>query len=381
MIDLLRSGADMESTGKRRAGRSRICVVDANARFRAEVRDALTSVYEVQELSEQGPALDAISLVPPAAIILDENVIPNGGLALLREIGCVPELRKVPLICTAPHERSVFLADAKGLGVRTTLIKPFRRHVLLQALSGEINDRVERSWLRIEPIQQAALRRTTRVFNELADLISEGRPLRYDTVSAACEPLVEAVMAGNFQDMLEGVRQHDNYTYVHSFRVATFLSAFGQAIGIGRSDLLILATGGLIHDVGKLAVPWDILNESSRLTDRQLAIVRSHVNRTREFLRNSPGIPKGAVTIAEQHHEKLDGSGYPLGLKADQLNELARMATIIDIFSAMTDRRIYKEAMAPEQALFTMTQMKAELDQHLLAVFRDLLLATARKID
>ncbi len=374
----------MESVGdiaRAAAAKSLVCVVDANSRFRADVREALTSYYEVLELWEQGPALETISTAPPAAIILDENVVPNGGLALLREIGCVPELRRVPLICTAPSERSTFLADAKGLGVRTTLVKPFRRNTLLQALSREINEKVERSWLKIEPVQQAALRQTTRVFNEIADLISEGQPLKYDTVSAACEPLIEAVLSGNFQDMLNGVRNHDNYTYVHSFRVATFLSAFGHALGIGRSDLLTLATGGLIHDVGKMSVPWEILNQPTRLSDKQMAIMRSHVTHTKEFLRNSPGIPKAAITIAEQHHEKLDGSGYPRGLKAAELNELARMATIIDIFGAMTDRRVYRDAMAPEQAFHVMTQMDKELDQHLLAIFRGLLLDTAKRLN
>ncbi len=357
-----------------------ICLVDANPNYRASVANALTSFYQIAEFSEQGTALEGIAFNPPAAVILDENVLPRGGLPLLREICCVPDLDRVPIICTATHDRSIFLADAMALGVRTTLVKPFRRSVLLQALSAEINGKIERSWVRIEPIQRAALKRTLTAFNSIADLIDDGKPLPYDHVREACEPVVNAVCNGNYKDMLNGVRDHDNYTYVHSLRVSIFLTIFGHSIGIRGQDLLTLASGGLVHDVGKMSVPHHILNTPNRLTDEEMAIMRGHVTSTAKFLRGSSGLPRGAAIIAEQHHEKLDGTGYPLGLKGKELNELARMATIIDVFGALTDRRAYKEAMEPEQALHVMTQLKNQLDQHLLATFRKVLLDVAKDL-
>ena len=360
--------------------KSQVCVIDANPKFRADVVEALLSFYEVSEHAEQGSALETIAFHPPAAIILDENVLPRGGLPLLREICCVPDLDRVPIICTATHDRNVFLADAKALGIRTTLVKPFRRSLLLQALSKEINGRIERAWVRIEPIQRAALQKTTKIFNGIADLITEGQPLPYDAVAEACEPLVQAVSNGRYQDMLNGVRDHDNYTYVHSMRVAIFLSVFGHAIGIRDHDLLILASGGLIHDVGKMSVPHHILNKSDRLSDEEMKQMRGHVNSTTDFLHKGSGLPQGALTIAAQHHERMDGSGYPNGLKGKQLNELARMASIIDMFGALTDRRVYKEAMEPAQALHLMGALKGQLDQHLLSMFRSVLLDVAKQL-
>lgn len=362
------------------ASKISVCVVDANPKYRAEVARALTSFYEVVEHSEQETALEWIAFNPPAAIILDENVTPRGGLPLLREIYCVPELDRIPIICTSTHDRSIFLADAIGLGVRTTLVKPFRRSDLLQALSKEINGKVERSWVRIEPVQRAALQRTTKAFNSVADLIAEGRPLPYGMLSEACGPLVEAVQVGHYKDMLNAVRDHDNYTYVHSLKVSIFLSVFGYSIGIKDNDLVTIASGGLVHDAGKMSVPSPILNKMGRLTDEEMAVMRDHVVQTTAFLRNSADLPQGALVIAEQHHEKLDGSGYPRGLKGKQLNELSRMATIIDIFSALTDRRVYKEAMEPAQALHLMSQLKGQLDQTLLKMFKTILLDTANSM-
>jgi HD-GYP domain-containing protein (c-di-GMP phosphodiesterase class II) len=105
--------------------------------------------------------------------------------------------------------------------------------------------------------------------------------------------------------------------------------------------------------------------------------MQRHVPNTIHFLEANDHIPKGARLIAEQHHEKLDGTGYPHGLRGKDINDLARMAAIVDVYSALTDRRVYKPAMAPPQAFEIMeTQMTNHLDQGLLKLFRTIMLDT-----
>nr|WP_246152243.1 HD-GYP domain-containing protein [Roseospira navarrensis] len=209
-------------------------------------------------------------------------------------------------------------------------------------------------------------------------MIDAGTPVPYADLKESCTPLVSTVRNGTFKDLLNGVRGHDNYTYVHSLRIATFLCHFGHALGLSDGDLSILATGGLLHDVGKVTVPHDILNKPGKLEADEWAVMKSHVPRTMEFLALVSDVPGGVRTIAGQHHEKLDGTGYPRGLKGGQLNDLARMAAIVDVFGALTDRRIYKEPMAPEKALDVMHSMAGHLDPFRLALFRDMLLDVAR---
>ena len=360
--------------------KDRVCVIDANSGFRKDLAHALLSKYYVTEYSEQGSALEGLVLNPPSVIILDENVRPRGGLALLREIECVPALQHIPIICTATHLRSTFLGDAMALGVQTTLVKPFRQSELLKAITNEINGKVEKSWLRLDPNQRLALKASLTAFNTVAELIDQGKPLPYEMIRESCEPVVDVVTSGRYTDMLNGVRDHDNYTYVHSLRISIFLSVFGNAIGIRGNDLLTLEAGGLLHDVGKISVPSSILNSEARLSDEEMEIMRSHVTHTGKYLHPSVGIPRGTRIIAEQHHEKLDGTGYPLGLKGKELNELARMATIIDIFGALTDARAYKQAMDAEKALYVMAQMKGQLDQHMLQTFRSVMLDVAKSL-
>ena len=358
-----------------------IYVIDGNPNHQADFAHALTSFYQVAHIQDPTGWAERMAAAPPAAIVLDEGALPVNGLAILKDIRAVADLAEVPVILTSTQPQSEIFEEAQRFGVEARLLKPFKRSVLLDTLSKQINRGVEEAWEAIEPVQQAALKQTVSAFNDISDLIDQGQPLPYGDVKESCQPLVTAVSNNDFKDLLKGVRGHDNYSYVHSLRVATLLSMFGNTIGIKGDDLLTLATGGLLHDVGKMSIPHYVLNKPGKLEDKEWEMMKSHVSNTVEFLENSPEMPRGVLTIAAQHHEKLDGTGYPLGLKAGELNELARMATIADIFSALTDRRVYKDPMPPEKALSILADMKGGVDQHFLIMFQGMLMDAASGLD
>ena len=157
--------------------------------------------------------------------------------------------------------------------------------------------------------------------------------------------------------------------------MATLLSLFGSAAGVKGDELLTLASGGLLHDAGKMSIPHDVLNKPGKLDEAEFIVMKSHVPETIKFLCGNPEIPKAVLDIASQHHEKINGTGYPNGLKGSELNELARMASIVDVFSALTDRRVYKPPMEPEKAIKIMTEeMTTHLDQNFLRLFQAMLL-------
>jgi HD-GYP domain-containing protein (c-di-GMP phosphodiesterase class II) len=152
-------------------------------------------------------------------------------------------------------------------------------------------------------------------------------------------------------------------------RAATFLCMFGQSIGVSGQDLKTLTTGGLLLDVGKSYIPYELLNKLGPLAPGEYNIIKDHVMYGVSFLNQIKGLPKGVSVIAEQHHEKIDGTGYPNNLTGIELNNLARMAAIVDVFCALTDRRTYKQAMEPDKALATMFAMEGHLDHRLLQFF------------
>ena len=359
-----------------KARKAPIAIIDGDEAHRTQMAEALGAFYAVSAFDDGSRAVGTIMADVPEVVIVDENVQPAGGLSVLRRMKDMPALMDVPVICTSrdPNAETGFFAEARGMGFDKGMAKPVKFKRLVTAISESINGAIEKAWDEIEPVQREALKKTVSVFNSISDIIDSGEPLPYGEVKESCGPLVTAVQNNQYKEMLRSVRGHDDYSYVHSLRVATFLSLFGHTIGIKGDDLMMLSTGGLVHDIGKMSIPNEVLNKPGRLEGDEWATMQSHVSRTLAALENSSDIPHAVITVAAQHHEKLDGSGYPKGLKGKELNDLARMATIVDIFGALTDRRCYKDPMPPEKALDIMTDMVGALDMQLLVLFREMLL-------
>jgi HD-GYP domain-containing protein (c-di-GMP phosphodiesterase class II) len=154
------------------------------------------------------------------------------------------------------------------------------------------------------------------------------------------------------------------------------LALFGHRIGLDDESLMTLASAGLVHDFGKTIYPQGLSSKMGALSPEEKATAQAgHVIGTADYLRKHSDAPRAVIMVAEQHHERLDGSGYPKGLKNGDINDLARMAAIVDVFAALTERRSYRAAMAPMQALEVMQElMREKLDLRLVRLFRDMLL-------
>ncbi len=365
------------STAKDDVQKSLVFVVGGSPVQRKEIAQNLQSFYMFELFNSETEISERLATSVPTAIIVDEILSPMGGAGFVAKVRKNEKTKTTPIVFTAEKKNAEIIAEATSYERVFLVERPFKRGTFVSILSSSVNASIEKKWDDVEPTQQEALKNTLSSFNSIANLIQEGEPIPYDKVRDSCAPLVEAVQNNNFKAILSGVSEHDNYTYVHSLRVATFLSLFGNVLGIKGDDLMTLSTGGLLHDVGKMHIPHEVLNKPGKLTEDEFVIMKSHVNCTVDFLEETSDLPKGVLIVAGQHHEKLDGTGYPYGLAGGKLNELARMASIIDIFSAITDRRVYKEPVPPEQALKIMINMKGQLDQQFLAVFREMLLDAA----
>jgi len=300
--------------------KSSIYIFGGFPKYREEVETTLKSFYELKFFEDLERAGEDVFKVAPKAIMVDEIVPPKGGANLVARIRKIKEAKSIPIIFSVKATSKEMVAEAKSYGGIIVLEKPYRKSTLVNALSDGVNKSVEAEWEQFDPVQKAALKNSLSSFNSIADLIHAGEPIPYDDVRDSCAPLTEAVQSGNYKDILAGVSNHDNYTYVHSLRVATFLSLFGNTLGIGGDDLKTLATGGLLHDAGKMFIPHNVLNKAGKLTDEEFAVMKSHVCCTVDFLEKTPDIPNAVLVIAGQHHEKLDGSGYPHGIKGLKLN-------------------------------------------------------------
>jgi HD-GYP domain-containing protein (c-di-GMP phosphodiesterase class II) len=350
-----------------------VTVLTSDPRHLSMARSVLENRYRLTYYDDSVTGLDFMYELHPAIIIVDAGVGPKGGLQAMREFRTLEELKRVPVLFCGLDDTWETIEDAFKHGANAFLKKPVRPDELLSETSALLCQSVEELWKLLPETPRKALENTLSSYKYLTECIINGHAIPFDTIRSSCEPLVEAIEEGHYDNLLSGVRDHDAYTYVHSFRVATLLALFGQFLGMKGNELVTLAVGGLLHDVGKINVRESLLNKIGALAGNERAVLESHVVETIRTLETMNDVPVAVRLIAAQHHEKLDGSGYPMGLEAKDLSQLSRMAAIADIFGALTDRRPYKLAMNSEEAFDTLESMSAGLDQDLVKIFKNMM--------
>ncbi|WP_164668220.1 HD-GYP domain-containing protein [Virgibacillus doumboii] len=143
----------------------------------------------------------------------------------------------------------------------------------------------------------------------------------------------------------------DDYIFQHSINVTIYSLAIGIELKLSKKELSEIGTGAMLHDIGKVFIDKEILQKPGNLTDEEFEIIKSHTQVGYDFLRKQENIPLLAAHCAFQHHERLDGSGYPRGIKADELHKYAKLIGIADVFDAVTSNRVYRDAMLPHEGL------------------------------
>lgn len=151
--------------------------------------------------------------------------------------------------------------------------------------------------------------------------------------------------------MLTNISATDDYLFQHSMNVCIYATMLGMALGYTRDELTTLGIGALLHDVGKTQIPFDLLRKKEPLTDSEFDLIKQHTLYGFKFLKDEPNIPLLSAHCALQHHERMDGSGYPRGLKGNEIHEFGRLLGIVDSYDAMTTHRVYRGAMLPHQAM------------------------------
>ena len=151
--------------------------------------------------------------------------------------------------------------------------------------------------------------------------------------------------------LLTRLRSKDEYTFAHSVGVSALLIAFCRSLGLDDETTRLIGLGGLLHDVGKMVVPMEILNKPTTLNDDEFEKVKRHAIYCREILTTTHDIPHTTTLIATQHHERYDGTGYPYGLSGDEISSGGQMAAIVDVFDALTSDRCYRQGIDQVEVL------------------------------
>jgi len=147
------------------------------------------------------------------------------------------------------------------------------------------------------------------------------------------------------------IREKDNYLLEHSVNLSVLMSIFGQYRKLSEDIMHQTVVGALLHDLGKILTPDEVLHKPGRLTPEEYEVMKLHARHSRDILSATEGIGELTVITAAQHHERMDGTGYPEGLKGEAISEYGRMVAITDVYDAITADRVYHRGMTPTQGL------------------------------
>lgn len=189
---------------------------------------------------------------------------------------------------------------------------------------------------------------TTEHFSyELNDIANRNKNVDIDILfDSANEIMSGETNTYRLMDILSNIRYFDDSTYAHSLNVAMLANILGRWLHMEEHDLKLLTVAGMLHDIGKVLIPLEIIKKPGSLTKEEFEIIKQHSSKGYKLLKEK-NVDKNICYAALLHHEKCDGSGYPLGVKGDRISNLAKLITIVDIYEAMTADRCYREGICP----------------------------------
>lgn len=191
-----------------------------------------------------------------------------------------------------------------------------------------------------------------RVVQELMSDVKAGHTINTHRVKHVVEDIVNELIRNRFiVTKLADIRILDDYTFAHSVNVCVLSVSTGLAMGFLKHQLQKLAIGAILHDIGKMLVPEEILNKPGELTKSEFAEMKKHSIIGYELLKEQSEIPATAALVALQHHERYNGEGYPHGIKNENIHEHAKIVAIADVYDALTADRVYKNAVLPYECV------------------------------
>ncbi|MBG7621612.1 HD-GYP domain-containing protein [Herbaspirillum sp. AP02] len=248
-----------------------------------------------------------------------------------------------------PGDRELDAPDKHPSAVRSTRKVDLRRE---REQAARIISRAEETVVNM--FSEARMGRTIDLL-EAGDLVSE--------ITASVSRNADALVS------LVRLKTADNYTYMHSVAVCAMMISLSNQLGLPAAEREQAGMAGLLHDIGKMAVPLDILNKPGRLTDEEFATVRSHPVTGYGLLKELPGIGSATLDVSLHHHERMDGAGYPYQLAGERISIFARMGAVCDVYDAITSNRPYKSGWDPARSLQHMAQSKGHFDFDVLQGF------------
>lgn len=305
-----------------------------------------------------------------SGVVVDINLRSSESVQLVRNRLRADSYRSLPrlfVLADALHHGSM---QAWALGATDTISRPFDPEDILQRVRAAFPDTIRFDASASGKALNRGIAAAQAVMVKIFEKLPAGTPLTFNDILEAESRILKAIKQTSLRQWLAAVGRHHTDTYRHCLFVTGFAVAFAQHLGMREDDQRRLTRAALLHDVGKAFVPVAILDKPGKLTDGEMRVMQMHPRLGHDALAAEGSFPPEMLDVVLHHHEFLDGTGYPDGLRGDQISDIVRLTTIVDIHAALVEKRAYRQAFTHAKAFAIMEAMGGKLDPHLLQAFR-----------
>ena len=252
--------------------------------------------------------------------------------------------------------KTVIIDTEKGADVTDRPADPFHGKVRPPSVLTTIKEKVkyeEKAVFRAEvPVARQTQQKAQVVLQDVFASVQAGKAIDAPRVREAVTNMTDSVVRNpDAMLLLAQLKEKGGQTLDRALGVSIYMITFGRFLNLPRDQLDLLGMLGLLQDIGKVRLPEQLLNKKDPLTEPELNVCKSHVRHSIAILKATPGLPPDLAALAALHHERYDGSGYPAGLKGDEIGLFGGIAAVVDCFDALTGPRPYGETLAPSDAL------------------------------
>ena len=346
----------------------RLLLASDNLDNSQELERILRSVSEVHTVSTSelpDTPTDQIS-----GIVVDINLRSSESVQRVRNKLQRASYRAMPrlfVLADGLHHGSM---QAWALGATDTISRPFDAAGILHRVRAAFPDNDGYDDTNRGRVLNRGVAAAHEVMVKIFHRLPAGEPLKFSDIVQAENKILKALKHSSLREWLTTVGCHHADTFRHCLFVTGFAVAFAQHLGMREDDQRRLVRAALLHDVGKAFTPAAILDKPGLLNDEEMDEVRKHPRLGYDALAAQGGYPPEMLDVVLHHHEFLDGTGYPDGLVANEISDIVRLTTIVDIYAALVESRPYRIPFTHAKAFSIMEKMEGKLDQHLLVAFR-----------
>jgi putative nucleotidyltransferase with HDIG domain len=364
----------MSALANKTSTKRRLLLASDRSDQSSELASILQSVSEVDTISTSDiPEVPARNL---SGIVVDINLRSAESVQRVRNKLRAEAYRALPrlfVLADALHHGSM---QAWALGATDTISRPFDAEGILARIRSAFPDSHGYDATDHGQTLNNGVAAAHVVMIKMFEKLPAGVPLTMDDIVQAENKILKAIRHSSLREWLTTVGCHHTDSYRHCLFVTGFAVAFAQHLGMREDDQRRLARAALLHDVGKAYIPVNILDKPGVLSVEEMVEIQKHPRLGFDALAEQGGFPPEMLDVILHHHEFLDGTGYPDGLSGNQISDIVRLTTIVDIHAALVEKRAYRLPFTHAKAFEVMEQMGGKLDQHLLQAFRPVALGT-----